>query len=149
MRRESALNPFAVALLGGFSAVSSGAHTLPERFLGGPGRSCPQDGPKTAQDAPKMAQEGPKMAPGWPKMAPRRPQDRPRWSQEAPGWPQEPQREAPMRRWEWSDDRPTHGDPRGSAEIGPRDRSAGWIRGMDSGSPLELSGLGWFEMCVF
>ena len=78
MRRESALNPFAVALLGGFSAVSSGAHTVPERFLGGPGRSCPQDGPKTAQDVPKMAQEGPKMAQDGPKMA----QDGPRWPQD-------------------------------------------------------------------
>ena len=69
MRRESALNPFAVALLGGFCAVSSGAHGVPERFLGGPGRSCLQDGPKMGrerpQDSPNMLSDtylGPKRA---------------------------------------------------------------------------------------
>ena len=58
MRRESALNPFAVALLGGFCAVSSGAHNVPERFLGGPGRSCLQDGPKMGRERP---QDSPNM----------------------------------------------------------------------------------------
>ena len=69
MRRESALNEFAVALLGGFCAVSSGAHNVPERFLGGAGRSCLQDGPKMGrerpQDSPNMLSDtyfGPKRA---------------------------------------------------------------------------------------
>ena len=69
MRQESSLNPFALALLGGFCAVSSGAHNVPERFLGGPGRSCLQDGPKVGrerpQDSPSMLSDtylGPKRA---------------------------------------------------------------------------------------
>ena len=58
MRRESALNLFAVTLLGGFCAVSSGACNVPARFLSGPGRSWPQDDPKMgrerSKDSPNM-----------------------------------------------------------------------------------------------
>ena len=69
MRQGSALNPFAVALLGGFCAVSSGARNVPKRSLGGLGRSWPQDGPKMGrerpQDSPNMLSDtylGPKRA---------------------------------------------------------------------------------------
>ena len=69
MRQESALNPFAVASLGDFCAVSSGARNVPERSPGGPRRSWPQNSPKMGrerpQDSPNMLSDtylGPKRA---------------------------------------------------------------------------------------